>query len=191
MQDRALIVIDVQQGFDDPSWGRRSNPDFEARVAEALAAARAAGMEVIHVRHLSRFPESPLTPGQPGADFASYAAPRAGELVVDKRVNSAFIGTALEETLRVRGLGRLILIGLTSDHCVSTTARMAANLGFDVTILADATATHDRTSPSGTLLEAELVQEASLASLQGEFARVVDVSTFTQEITRIPVHAYA
>src|SRR5215831_10633082 len=96
----ALLVIDVQQGFDDPSWGRRNNPGLEERVAELLDAWRAARRPVIHARHMSTLPTSPLRPGQAGNDFKAEAAPRPDELVFEKRVNSCFIGTALDPHLR-------------------------------------------------------------------------------------------
>ncbi len=186
-----LIPIDVQRGFGDPSWGPRNNPDFEARVAEALAAARAAGIPVWHVQHLSRGAASPLRPGQGGVEFAPYAAPRPGERIYQKHVNSAFIGTSLEADLKAAGVRQLVLVGLTSDHCVSTSARMAANLGFDVTVLHDATATHDRFDLACNRIPAELVHQVALASLNREFARVLSTPTFIDQFTRRPTHAYA
>ncbi len=186
-----LIPIDVQSGFADPSWGPRNNPEFEARVAQALTGARTAGIPVWHVQHLSQGAASPLRPGQPGVEFAPYAAPRPGEKIYQKHVNSAFIGTSLEADLRAAGVRHLVLLGLTSDHCVSTTARMAANLGFDVTILHDATATHDRFDLSCNRIPAELVNQVALASLNGEFARVLSTSAFLDQFTRRPAHAYA
>ena len=88
-------------------------------------------------------------------------------------MNSAFIGTGLEERLREQGIERVVIAGLTSDHCVSATARMAGDLGFDVYVVADATATFGRTGPDGEHLAAEQVHAVSLATLEGEFATVV------------------
>jgi nicotinamidase-related amidase len=168
----ALLLIDVQQAFDDPRWGSRNNPDAERKIAELLSAWRRHGRPVLHVQHLSREPGSPLRPGEPGNAFKSEATPRPGEPVFQKHVNSAFIGTGLERYLRERGIHDLVMVGLTTDHCVSTTARMAANLGFTVTIVADATATFDRVGPGGQRFEAEQVHRTELASLHGEFATV-------------------
>jgi nicotinamidase-related amidase len=180
----ALLVIDVQQGFDDPSWGRRNNPELDARVADLLAAWRAGGRPVLHARHMSTLPDSPLRPGQRGNEFQAGAVPRPDEPVFEKRVNSCFIGTSLDEHLRRSGIGSLVLAGLTTNHCVSTTARMAGNLGYDVRVVSDATAAFDRTGPDGVLFPAELVHAMALSDLHGEFASVVDARTAVAEAGR-------
>lgn len=168
----ALLLIDVQQAFDEPGWGERNNPQAERNMQALLAAWRRAGWPVLHVKHLSTNPESPLRPGLPGNEFKPEVAPLAGEPVFSKSVNSAFIGTGLEEHLRSAGIRRLVLVGLTTDHCVSTTARMGANLGFEVVVADDATATHERTGHDGTHYPAEQMHRLALASLHGEFADV-------------------
>ena len=168
----ALVVIDVQQGLDDPRYGTRNNPGAEQRIAALLASWRATGGPIIHVQHLSLRPDSPLREAAPGDGFKVEALPRAGEPIFQKHENSAFIGTALEAHLRNHGIERLIMVGLTTDHCVSSTARMAANLGFSVTVVEDATATFDRQGPDGTHYSAELMHGTTLASLEGEFAAV-------------------
>lgn len=144
----ALLLIDVQQGLDEPVWGERNIPEAEHHIAELLAGWRSAGRPVLHVQHMSTGAASPLRPDRPGNAFKPEALPLAGEPVFRKTVNSAFIGTDLEAHLRGAGIGRLVIAGLTTDHCVSTTVRMAANLGFDVVVVDDATATFDRTGPA-------------------------------------------
>ena len=99
----ALLIIDVQKGFDAPSWGRRNNPQMEQRIVELLTAWRTSKRPVIHAKHMSIDPHSPLRPDQPGNEFKTVVAPLQGELVIEKRVNSCFIGTSLEAELRQRG----------------------------------------------------------------------------------------
>jgi nicotinamidase-related amidase len=172
----ALVLIDVQQGLDHPKWGARNNPDAEKRMAELLGAWRAAELPVVHVQHLSVAPNSPLRPELPGNAFKAEALPIAGEPVFQKHVNSAFIGTELEAYLRSKAIDSVVVVGLTTDHCVSTTVRMAGNLGFKVTLVGDATATFERTGPDGEHYSADVMHRAALASLHGEFATVSTTS---------------
>jgi nicotinamidase-related amidase len=172
-----LLLVDVQQGFDAPTWGTRNNPQMEARVADLLAAWRSSNRPVIHAKHMSTDRTSPLRPGQPGNAFKVEATPRPGERVIEKQVNSCFIGTSLEAELRAAGRDTLVIAGLTTNHCVSTTARMAGNMGFDVWVVSDATATFDRVGPDGVLYPAELIHGVALSDLHGEFATVVDTES--------------
>jgi len=172
-QAAALVVVDVQKGMDDPVWGRRNNPQAEENVARLLEVWRETGRPVFHVQHLSTRPDSPLRPGAPGAEIKDEVKPLADEPVIQKNVNSAFIGTDFEERLRGRGIGALVLAGLTTNHCVETTARMAGNLGFEVYFVSDATAAFDRAGLDGTLHRAEEVHAMTLANLHEEFATVI------------------
>ena len=126
---------------------------------------------VIHVHHLNPKPES-LFNGN-GFEVKAEGAPLSEELVLTKSVNSAFIGTDLQARLDAMNAKRLVLVGMTTDHCVSTTARMAGNLGFETYLVSDATATFERAGLCGRHYSAEEMHETALASLNGEFARVV------------------
>jgi nicotinamidase-related amidase len=172
--DAALILVDVQKGFDDPYWGTRNNPGAEERIAALLAAWRRTGRPVIHIQHLSTTEISPLSPGNPGSEIKEIVRPLENEPLFQKHVNSAFIGTDLENTLRRNGIRTVVIVGLTTPHCVSTTARMAANLGFEVYMAGDAIAAFDLTGPDGKHYSAEEVHQVSLATLHEEFATVVD-----------------
>jgi nicotinamidase-related amidase len=169
-----LLLIDMQQGFDDAHWGRRNNPRMERRVIELVDTWRERDRPVVHVKHMSTLATSPLRPGQSGNEFKAELTPLRGERVIEKRVNSGFIGTSLESDLRARGYDTLVIAGLTTNHCVSTTARMAGNLGFTTWVVADATATFDRKGPDGRTYSAEAIHAIALADLHGEFATVVD-----------------
>ena len=172
MTQPALILIDVQKGFDDPCWGTRNNPGAESNITLLLSRWRERGWPVIHVQHCSVEPNSPLRPEAIGNDFKEEAMPIEGEAIFTKTVNSAFIGTNLESHLKENAITDLVLVGLTTDHCVSTTTRMAGNLGFNVTVVSDATATFDRTGPDGTHYSADEIHNIHLASLNGEFCVV-------------------
>jgi len=172
----ALIVIDVQLAFLDPDMGERNNPAAESNIGRLLQAWRNTGRPIRHIVHDSLEPNSRLRPDSPGNSIQAIALPRANEPVYRKNVNSAFIGTTLERDLRRDGIETVVIVGLTTNHCVSTSARMAGNLGFVTYVISDATATFARPALDGTLRSAEDVHLAALSDLQEEFATVVDTS---------------
>jgi nicotinamidase-related amidase len=171
--DTVLLVIDVQEAFDDPVWGTRNNAAAESNIGLLLAAWRAAARPVIHVRHRSEEPGGLFFPEAPGFTIKPEAQPLVGEPLLVKTVNSAFIGTDLEDRLHRMDATELVVVGLTTDHCVSTTARMAGNLGFECLVVADATATFERQGPDGRHWSAQDMHDSALASLNDEFAEVV------------------
>lgn len=168
-----LLLIDFQEAFREiAATLPRNEPGAEDRAALLLADWRERGLPVIHVRHDSVEPGSRFRPGADGHPFQPFARPLPGEAVVAKSVNSAFIGTDLQARLDALGQPPLVVCGATTDHCVSTTVRMAGNLGFAVTLAADACFTFDRVAPGGAVIPAAALHAAHLASLDGEFARV-------------------
>ena len=175
-ESAALLIIDVQQAIDDPAWakhGPRNNPRAEENIAALLAAWRRSGRTVVHVKHESVEPGSTYRPGQPGCEFKPCAAPLAGEQVVAKHVNSAFIGTGLAESLRAAGTSCLVVCGVITNNSVEATVRMAGNLGFDTWLAHDAAFTFARPDYAGHLRSAAEVHAMSLANLEGEYCRVV------------------
>lgn len=169
----ALLAVDMQTGFDAPEWGARNNPAAEGNGLRLLERWRKLGWPVILVRHDSDQPGSPLAPDAPGNEFKPGFAALEGEWVIAKRVNSAFIGTDLEQRLRRARITRLVVFGLTTDQCVSTTVRMAANLGFAVTVIEDACACFALRTFSGGQIDAARLHTAHIATLMAEFAEVI------------------
>ncbi|MEM1270889.1 MAG: cysteine hydrolase family protein [Bacteroidota bacterium] len=182
----ALLVIDVQVGLGDPAYGRRSTPEAEANIARLLAAWREASWPVVHVQHLSTSPSSPLRPGSPGVAIKPEATPLASEPLFQKTVNNAFVGTDLEPFLRTKQIQSLVIVGLTTDHCVSTTARMAGDLGFETFVVADATAAFELEGHDGRRFSAEDVHAVSLVTLKDEFATILPaddlLAVFSKEV---------
>ena len=182
MNKTVLLIIDVQKGLDDPAVGRnRNNPQAESNMALLLSEWRRREQTIIHVRHCSTEPGSPLRPGLPGHEFKEEVRPLPAEKQFDKSVNSAFVGTGLEQWLRDGGIRSLVVVGLTTDHCVSATTRSASDLGFQVTLVSDATATFERRGHDGRVYPAEHVHNINLASLRGEFCSVRSAREVLQE----------
>jgi len=172
-----LILIDCQQGFKDWNFwgGNRNNPSLEQNLQSLLELWRTNQWPVAHIVHHSQDPNSILRRDKSSGDIWPELTPKADEPVMVKRENSAFIGTELEVYLRRNNAKNLVLAGLTTNHCVSTTTRMAGNMGYDVQLVGDACATFDRIGPNGVTYDAQLIHEVCLSDLHGEFCQVVGI----------------
>ena len=184
MKNTALLLVDIQKGLDDLAFygGERNNPNAEANCQKILTHCRNSGIQVFHVKHNSTNPESPLFKGKLGNEIKSQVFPKHQEPVIEKNANSAFINTNLEAQLRSQHIHSLIIVGLTTEHCISTTARMAANLGFDVKIVSDATAAFNKIGIQGEQYSAEVIHLTSLAALKDEFATIYNTEEIVQMI---------
>jgi nicotinamidase-related amidase len=172
--DTVLLLIDVQQGFDEPCWGRRNNPEADTNIATLHAAFGEAGWPIVYVQHDAVDPGSPLHPSQPGNRLKTYLDAEPA-LLVRKQVNSAWHGTPdLHSWLQGRGATDLVIAGITTNHCCETTARIAGNLGYSVWFALDATYTFDRVGPLGYRATAAQLSAATAVNLHKEFARVVN-----------------
>lgn len=177
----ALIVVDMQQGFYDASWGETVNyPECEKNVDRLLTAWSAQRLPIVIVRHDSRNPNSPLFVEGPGNDLHKSVQAFTPDVVVTKTVNSSFYGSPdLEQWLRSRGINQIVICGIQTNLCVETTARMGGNLGFDVVVPLDATRTFDLAGPDGSVIPAATLMQVTATNLHGDgFAQVVS----TQEV---------
>lgn len=177
-RETALLLIDVQVGVDVLShWGgsngRRNNPDAEAKMSQLLAAWRNAKLQVAFTRHDSRESASPLKFSLPSGAQKPGFEPAAGEIVVEKDVNSGFIGTDLEIQLRRAKISRLAIVGFFTNFCVETTTRMAGNLGFDTYLIEDCCSASNRIGPDGVDRDPDLVHAMTVANLHGEFCTAI------------------
>ncbi|GAA5105672.1 cysteine hydrolase family protein [Haloechinothrix salitolerans] len=174
----ALIVIDAQRAFDDGGMPRHNNPAVWSNIAALLDAWQQANRPIVLVRHDSREPGSPLAPGAPGNAFVAELANVEPDLLVTKHVNSAFHGTVdLHGWLAALDIGQIVLCGLTTNHCVETTARVGGNLGYDVVVAIDATGAFAGTDPDGRVVSADELTRATVTNLHsGGFASISSTS---------------
>ncbi|MFI8708912.1 cysteine hydrolase family protein [Bacillus sp. NPDC077411] len=173
IDNAALIIIDVQKAFDHEKWGKRNNLEAEQNIESLLKIWRKKKYPVIHIQHLSDNIHSIMHPSHEGSKFKDMVKPIEDEVIIQKKVNSAFIGTNLEEYLRSNGIEKVVIVGLTTPHCVSTTTRMSGNLGFDTYLISDATAAFGMKGTNDIYYSAEEIHAISLATLHEEFATIL------------------
>src|SRR5260370_2428114 len=172
-REAALLVIDLQNAIDHPSWGERNNPQAEQNVAALLSAWRLTHRLIYRIRHDSAEPASHYRPGQPGNDFKPEARPLAGGTIISKTTNSAFVGTGLEARLRAAQQMLLVVTGVITNNSVEATVRMAGNLGFETYLVEDACFTYARPDFAGRVRSAEEVHAMSLANLDREYCKAI------------------
>ena len=172
----ALLLVDIQKAFLEKDYPGliRNNEHAEFICGKILKKWRTLDLPVIHVRHSSTNPESKLHKSRPGFEFNDYVTPLETEMVLTKEVNSAFIGTNLENILIKSHIDTLVIVGMTTNHCISTTVRMSGNLGFDTYLISDSTACYNTKGLNGEIIACNTIYNSALASLQEEFATVID-----------------
>lgn len=180
----ALILIDIQKAFlDEEYWGgNRNNKDAEIICGKILYKWRELNLPLFHIRHSSTNLNSKLHHSNKGFEFNENVTPFENEIIITKDVNSAFIGTDLKERLDNSNIDTLVIIGITTNHCVSTTTRMAGNFGYETYLISDATATFDRTGINGEKYDSETIHFTTLANLNEEFAAVWNFEKLMNEI---------
>ena len=174
----ALLLVDVQKGVNEVKYyggpsGKRNNHSAEENMRCLLAEWRRLGKRVAFTRHNSREINSPLKLDLETGDQIEGLEINGSDIVVEKDVNSGFIGTSLELELRRSGINRLVVMGFYTNYCIETTVRMAGNLGFDTYLVHDACAAVNTLGHDGEYYEPDLVHNMSIASLHGEFCTAI------------------
>ncbi|ASW73246.1 isochorismatase [Chryseobacterium piperi] len=180
----ALILIDVQKGFlEENYWGgNRNNKNAEQICRNILEKWRALGLPIFHIRHSSDNPNSKLHESNPGFEFNENVLPLNHEVIITKNVNSAFIGTDLKDRIDNQNINTLVIVGITTNHCVSTTTRMSGNYGYETYVISDATAAFDRIGINGEKYDAEIIHYTTLANLNDEFATIWNSEKLLKEL---------
>ena len=172
----ALILVDIQKAFlekDYPGF-KRNNPNAEMVSGKILKKWRELKLPIIHVRHSSKNTYSKLHQSKPGFEFNDFVKPINDEIILTKKVNSAFIGTNLEDILIKNKINTLVFVGMTTNHCISTTVRMSGNLGFETILISDSTACYNTKGMDGQMIDCDIIFKSALASLNEEFATVIE-----------------
>ncbi|MEL7588536.1 MAG: cysteine hydrolase family protein [Prolixibacteraceae bacterium] len=180
----ALILIDVQKAFtEEMNWGaERNNKDAELYCGKILNTWRELNLPLFHIRHSSRNTNSLLHMTSCGFEFNENVLPIEREPIITKNVNSAFIGTNLKMQLDRRNIKVIVVIGLTTNHCVSTSVRMAANYGYETYVISDATAAYSSVGIYGETYNSDIVHSLSLSNLNHEFSTIWDLKKLMAEI---------
>jgi len=181
----ALVVIDIQNEYF--AGGAVPLPHADraaAQAAVAIAAARAAGVQVIHIRHEEPESDQYFVPGSRGAETNIAVTPAAGEPVIVKHFPNSFLQTDLAARLEAAGASRVAFCGMMTSMCVDATVRAAADLGLEPVLIDDACAAPDL-EHRGTSVPADAVHAAFCAALGDEIATVVDTGEFAAAPARV------
>jgi nicotinamidase-related amidase len=177
-----LIIVDMQKAFLHPSWGERNNANAEENIICLLKHWRKVSQPIIFIQHKSENENSLFHPSKDTYGFMDNISPNENDHVITKKVNSAFIGTNLELQLRNMKSSNIVITGLTTNHCVETTTRMAGNLAFNPILISDACATFERKGLNGQIYSSELIHEITLLNLNEEFAQIMDTQMVLQTV---------
>lgn len=188
MNDAALLVIDVQDSFKvGPRWARRSNPAFETNVARLVTAFRDAGRPVIFVLHSDDDDAFFVT--SPHYRLMDFLSPLPGEPTIHKTTRNCFTSTNLVPMLLQRGVRRVVITGIQTEQCCETTARVGADLGFDIDFVTEATLTFpiaEHADGTGKELSTNEIIERTEFALRHRFARIATVDDIVGELSLVP-----
>lgn len=175
--DTALLLVGLQNGFQDSCWGIRNNLDAEQKIHELRTAWRQGKRKIVYIQHQSREPASPLRKGSMGASFLQELQPAADEIVIEKSSNSAFAGTDLLQQLQKNKINTLVIVGFSTNHCIDATAKSAGDAGLSVFVVSDCCVSFDRIDHEGQVVKADTIHRVVMANLNQEFATVVEFAT--------------
>ena len=179
----ALLVIDAQDSFRVGSrWERRSNPDFERNVTALVEAYRSARLPIVYFLHTDG--DEGFGLDSPHFKLMDFLSPRPDEPVLVKTTRNCFTSTALGPYLLANGVRRVAITGIQMEQCCETTARVAADLGYAVDFVTEATMTFpvpnwDR---PGEELDVDAIRERSEYVLGRRFARLTTVAGLLAEL---------
>jgi nicotinamidase-related amidase len=181
--ETALVVIDIQQFyFEGGLVPLTGSLEAAAQARKVLDAFRARALPVVHVRHVPK--NVAIVDGEPADPqyrIRAEVQPAPGEKVVSKRFANSFRETDLLETLRQRGITRIVIVGMQTHMCVEAASRAATDLGFEVVVVHDACATR-ALEFEGRTVPADMVHAGALAAIDGTYGRVVSVAALLKEL---------
>ncbi|MTH79272.1 cysteine hydrolase family protein [Paracoccus aestuariivivens] len=179
MPKKALIVIDIQNDyFPDGDWPLVGVKEAAANAARLIAAARAAGDLVVHIRHEFESVDAPFfRPGSEGAAIHPSIAPAAGEHVVLKHQINSYLGTDLKAHLDEGNVSELVICGNMSHMCVDAATRASADFGYRVLLIHDACASRDLEF-NGTRVPAEMAHAAFMSALSFAYAKALSTDEY-------------
>jgi nicotinamidase-related amidase len=183
LTESALLVVDAQDSFKATArWERRNNLQFEQNVGALIEAYRAAGLPVFFFLHTDG--DEGFTLDSPYYKLMDFITPRADEPVIPKDTRNCFTSTNLQTYLLHKGIRRLAITGIQMEQCCETTARVAADLGYAVDFVIDATMTFPIQNPDvpGDELDVASIQERTIFVLRRRFARIVNTNELRAEL---------
>jgi nicotinamidase-related amidase len=180
----ALLVIDAQDSFKKgPRWERRSNHAFEKNIDTLVQAWRKAKLPVFFVLHNDSDPG--FRPGDPEVRLMSFIDRHDDEPLLTKNTRNAFTSTDLQKRLDTLGVNRVVVTGIQTEQCCETTTRVAADLGFDVDFVTEATMSFPiRNSETGEELSTDEIIRRTEFVLRDRFARIARVDDLVEELNR-------
>ena len=183
IEQSALLVVDIQDSFKlGPRWERRNNPEFEKNVDRLLQSWRAAGLPVFFILHTD--PDPGFERDSPLVKVMDFLSPREDEPVILKDTRNAFTSTDLQKRLDEKGVKRVVVTGISTEQCCETTTRVAADLGYDVDFVTEATRTFPIALPDGSELSTDEIVRRTEAVLRNRFARIARVEELVEELEK-------